>query len=203
MSDPAPQYDERAAMRQYDRCSCGRVKGRAARQCKRCWDLERRVRDRNRQWKRGLIIPLLLLLAPVVHAQQAGIILPDSPAPQTLDQRLHERYPDLLKLDSVEPTWGKAARTPGMLIAGALLLGAMLADVASTQHCIDRHVCREGNPLYGQGRAQQDAVSIAFTATAFALGTHEKQKGHGVAAFTALYAGAAAHFMAFAHNRSL
>lgn len=48
----SPVYDDRAAMHQYDRCNCGRVKAKQARRCKVCWDLERRKRDRLRELRR-------------------------------------------------------------------------------------------------------------------------------------------------------
>lgn len=41
--------DTRVTMSQYNKCSCGRIKARQAKQCERCWSLERRVRDRDRQ----------------------------------------------------------------------------------------------------------------------------------------------------------
>jgi len=49
----APVYDDRATMSQYNRCDCGRMKGRYAKQCARCYSLHRRQLDYLKQLRRG------------------------------------------------------------------------------------------------------------------------------------------------------
>jgi hypothetical protein len=48
----APVYDDRATMRQYDRCHCGRLKARRSAECLSCWNLTRRKRDHMRELHR-------------------------------------------------------------------------------------------------------------------------------------------------------
>lgn len=150
-----------------------------------------------------IVFVLFVFLFPsLASSQSIGVILPDSPVHKTLDERLHDRYGDPLKLDTIEPTWTAAAKTPGMLISGGLLFASTFADIASTRNCIDRHTCREGNPLLGQSRAQEYAVGLSLASLVYVLSVREKQHGHGVRAFTVMYAATALHAFAWAHNRS-
>jgi hypothetical protein len=58
------------------------------------------------------------------------------------------------------------------------------ADIETTQHCIDEHTCREGNPLMPSSQAGKLAVSLgiaSFTAVASFQLKKERSKGWWVA----------------------
>ena len=48
----APVYDDRATMRQYDRCGCGKVKAKQAQYCRTCWNAVRRKREYMKELNR-------------------------------------------------------------------------------------------------------------------------------------------------------
>lgn len=54
------------------------------------------------------------------------------------------------------------------------------ADVETTQHCIDKHTCREGNPLMPSSQAGRISVSLGFAAvTAVASYRLKKHRSKG------------------------
>ena len=52
MNQLAPVYDDRAADYHYDRCACGEIKSKIAKQCMKCWRRLMRRRDAAKQWKK-------------------------------------------------------------------------------------------------------------------------------------------------------
>jgi len=142
---------------------------------------------------------LLILFALL---QLTTVNLPDSPKPK-LEETLKARYGDPLGFDKVNATWTEAAKSPGMVIAGITLFGSTAMDIESTQACIARHTCKEGNPLMGQSRAQNYAVAFGADTLVWVLGVKQKQKGHGVLTFCEQYGLSAFHFLMFARNRTL
>jgi hypothetical protein len=155
---------------------------------------------------KGTLLIFAILLATVASAQQ----LPNSPEPkpdpckgQKAGSLCNGRryYPDLLKMSGTNKTWKEAAKTPGMIFAGSLLVGMTVLDIESSQHCIHTGGCREANPILGQTRAQQYGVAIPITGLVYYLSVREKQHGHGLTAFAVMYGGSMLHFMGFAVNR--
>jgi len=149
-----------------------------------------------------IILDLLLLVLAASAQTIATVQLPDSPKPK-LEETLKARYGDPLGLDKVNKTWTEAAKSPGMVIAGITLFGSTAMDIESTQACIARHTCKEGNPLMGQSRAQNYAVAFGADAVVWILGVKQKQKGRGVLTFCEDYGLSAFHFLMFARNRTL
>ena len=149
-----------------------------------------------------IILDLLLLVLAASAQTIATVQLPDSPKPK-LEETLKARYGDPLGLDKVNKTWTEAAKSPGMVIAGITLFGSTAMDIESTQSCIARHTCKEGNPLMGQSRAQNYAVAFGADAVVWVLGVKQKQKGQGVLTFCEDYGLSAFHFLMFARNRTL
>jgi len=67
----------------------------------------------------------------------------------------------------------------------SLQLSLAYADIETTQHCIDEHTCREGNPLMPSSQAGKLGVSLgiaAFIAVAGYRLKRESSKGWWVAA---------------------
>lgn len=61
-----------------------------------------------------------------------------------------------------------------------LQFGLAFADIETTQHCIDEHTCREGNPLMPSSKAGMFSVSLGFAAfTAVASYRLKKQHARG------------------------
>jgi hypothetical protein len=126
------------------------------------------------------LLVLLFLFAPGMYAQT----LPDAPQPKPLEQRLHERYPDLFHMDKPVATTGQAARQPSMVALEGLLLAATVVDIEGTQHCIHNHTCREANPLLGKSRARQYGISMPLATVALISAAKARRDGHGnIAAF--------------------
>jgi hypothetical protein len=159
---------------------------------------------------KNFVLFVAFLIVSFGTCAQTPTGLPDSPAPkvdpckgQKAGSLCNGRryYPDLLKLDESDKTWAHAAKSPGMLFAGGLLVGATILDIESAQHCIHSGGCREGNPIMGQSRAQEYGVAMPITALVYYLSVREKQHGHGFSAFCVMYGGAVIHWMGFAHNR--
>lgn len=100
-------------------------------------------------------------------------------------------------------TWFDALKNP-MILGGIFVNEAALAwDYRTTRACIDRHRCKEGNPIMGQTRAQELGVGLSLNAFQIYNSARLKQHGKGNAAFFFLATGAIFHTLAAAHNRSL
>jgi hypothetical protein len=157
------------------------------------------------------LIPLLFIIQPLAAQTLTKVDMPE-PKPDSVictgvnigdvcPQTGRRYYGDPLKFDSVNRTWREAATTPGMLLMQGLMWGAVALDAASTQHCINIHNCREGNPLFGQSTARRYVLGGAMFAVGDWLLIREKQKGHGIRAVIGFTTIAAIEFMEFAHNR--
>ena len=149
---------------------------------------------------RGAIVAVALLLSCGAVWGQVNMPEPKT-RPDTLDERLSKRYGDPLKFDGETKTWKEAAKTPSMVIGQATMWGALVLDLASTQHCVNARTCKEGNPIMGQSAGQRYAVGIGLTGLLDYLAVRQRQHGRGVLGFGVMYGAAAAHFLAFANNR--
>ena len=152
--------------------------------------------------KRALhIIWLLFVFMMGATAQEIQQPLPDSPQPKTLDQRLHERYPDMLKLDEKEQTWSEAAKTPGMIMAAAMIVGTSIGDIHSTNECIANRQCKEWNPLMRTSPGGRWALGLGVNGFVWAYSVERKKNGHGVEAMIVGTVAFAAHTLSWSHNR--
>jgi hypothetical protein len=135
--------------------------------------------------------------------------LPDSPQPKSADKENSMcpagvgnscallggwvYYPDLIGLSYHEKTWWDAMKSPGMLTATFLLLAATALDVEGSQACIDKHTCRELNPLMRGPKAQKYAISMSVNSAFIWMAVREKQHGRGVFAFGTMWAMSVVH----------
>jgi hypothetical protein len=89
-------------------------------------------------------------------------------------------YPDQLRLTYHERTWWDAMKTPGMLGLSALLVASTVFDAKGSQACIDKHTCRELNPLMQGSIGEKLAVGMSLNAITIFAAVREKQHGRGV-----------------------
>lgn len=152
--------------------------------------------------KKALHIIWMLFVFMMGATAQEIKPLPEAPQPKkTLDQRLSERYPDLLKLDEKEQKWTDAAKTPGMIMAAAMIVGTSIGDIHSSNECIERKGCKEWNPLMRTSPAGRWALGLSVNGFVWAYSVHHKQKGHGVDVMIISTVAFAAHTLSWSHNR--
>jgi hypothetical protein len=89
-------------------------------------------------------------------------------------------YPDLIGLTYHNKTWWEAMKNPGMIAASVALIGATVLDIEGSQACIDKHTCREANPLMRGSRAEKYAVAMPINAFVIWAGVREKQHGRAI-----------------------
>ena len=102
-------------------------------------------------------------------------------------------YQDLVGLSYHDKTWWDAMKNPGMLTATFLLLGATALDVEGSQACIDKHTCREVNPLMRGPKAQKYAISMSVNSVFIWMAVREKQHGRGAFAFGTMWVMSVVH----------
>lgn len=86
-------------------------------------------------------------------------------------------YPDKIGLTYHNRTWWEAMKNPGMIAVALALTGATVLDIEGTQACIDKHRCREVNPLMRGSKAEKYAVAMPINAFVIWMGVREKQHG--------------------------
>ncbi len=84
----------------------------------------------------------------------------------------------MLILAAVPITAQRRIATHDFILLESAQFGADVLDVESTQRCIRKGTCREGNPMMGQSRIQEYAMSMGETA-AMTVVAYELKK-HGV-----------------------
>jgi hypothetical protein len=114
-------------------------------------------------------------------------------------------YPDAWGLARHDRTWRQAMLTPGMLIGAGLLIASTVADVETTNSCINAHTCSEGNPLYGKNpsRALMYGVSMPINAGVIFFYATEKRRGRGFPGFISMWCLTMLHTSVAAHNAAL
>jgi hypothetical protein len=97
-------------------------------------------------------------------------------------------YPDAIGLSNHNRTWWEAMKSPGMLGATIALVGTTILDIEGSQACIDKHTCRELNPLMRGPKIQKYAVAMSADAFLVWLSVREKQHGRGIVALAVVSA---------------
>ena len=152
-----------------------------------------------------LIAAILGLVALAVDGQEPSGI-PEAPKPQVhwvlpQDQTLQnqmiqpQRQPGPPAIEPQPPSSiRKASRTldARFLLLNSLHLELMILDVAMTQHCINDHRCREGNPLAPASLGGQLGVGFAFVGSG-AAGSYFLKKRHSRFWWIAPVSGTAGH----------
>jgi hypothetical protein len=135
--------------------------------------------------------------------------LPDSPNPKT-NERENSMcpsgvgkscallggwvyIPDAIGLTYHNKTWWEAMKNPGMIAVALALTGATVLDIEGTQACIDKHTCREVNPLMRGSKAEKYAVAMPINAFVIWMGVREKQHGRPTVPIAAMWIASVVH----------
>jgi hypothetical protein len=102
-------------------------------------------------------------------------------------------YPDLIGLSYHNKTWWDAMKNPGMLSATLILIGTTVLDIEGSQACIDKHVCRELNPLMRGPKAEKYAIAMSANTLFTWWAVRGKQHGRGAFAFGSMWALSVVH----------
>lgn len=103
-------------------------------------------------------------------------------------------YPDSIGLSYHDRTWWDAMKNPGMFSAMLTLIGTTVLDIEGSQACIDKHVCKELNPLMRGPKAHKYAVAMSANGLLGWLAVREKEYGRGISAFETLLVISVVHF---------
>jgi hypothetical protein len=119
-------------------------------------------------------------------------VLPDAPVPKTvtapcpagpgrpcafLSGRPYIR--DRFRMSEHDSSWGRAVSNPVILGGFALETAAFVMDYKTTRYCLDHRGGKEGDPIYGQSRAQQLGVGVSLLSLSFFAMGKLKEIGAG------------------------
>jgi hypothetical protein len=102
-------------------------------------------------------------------------------------------YPDMIGLTYHNRTWWEAMKNPGMIAVSLTLIGATVLDIEGSQACIDKHTCREVNPLMRGPKAQKYAVAMPLNALVIWMGVREKQHGRAIVPIAVMWTASLVH----------
>jgi len=102
-------------------------------------------------------------------------------------------YPDLIGLTYHNKTWWEAMKNPGMIAASFVLTGATILDIEGSQACIDKHTCRELNPLMRGPKAEKYSVAMPLNAFVTWWAVREKQHGRATVPLAVMWVGSVVH----------
>jgi hypothetical protein len=102
-------------------------------------------------------------------------------------------YPDLIGLTYHDRTWWEAMKNPGMIAVSLTLIGATVLDIEGSQACIDKHTCREVNPLMRGSKAGKYAVAMPINAFIIWMGVREKQHGRAILPIAVMWVASVVH----------
>ncbi len=135
--------------------------------------------------------------------------LPDSPNPKVIERENSMcpsgvgnscallggwvYYPDLIGLTYHNKTWWEAMKNPGMIAISLVLTGATVLDIEGSQACIDKHICREVNPLMRGPKAERYAVAMPINGFVIWWAVREKQHGRAIVPIAGMWAASVLH----------
>jgi len=102
-------------------------------------------------------------------------------------------YPDLIGLTYHNKTWWEAMKNPGMIAASFVLTGATILDIEGSQACIDKHTCRELNPLMRGPKAEKYSVAMPLNAFVTWWAVREKQHGRATVPLAVMWVCSVVH----------
>ncbi len=102
-------------------------------------------------------------------------------------------YPDLVGLTYHNKTWWEAMKSPGMVAMSIALTGATVLDIEGSQACIDKHTCREINPLMRGPKAEKYAVAMPINGFVIWWAAREKQHGRAIVPIAAMWVASVVH----------
>jgi len=109
-------------------------------------------------------------------------------------------YPDIIGLTYHNKTWWEAMKNPGMIAVSLILTGATVLEIEGSQACIDKHTCREANPLMRGSRAEKYAVAMPINAFAIWAGVREKQHGRAIVPIALMWTASLVHMYFGVHG---
>lgn len=102
-------------------------------------------------------------------------------------------YPDKIGLTYHNKTWWEAMKNPGMTAVSLTLIGATVLDIEGSQACIDKHTCREVNPLMRGSKAEKYAVAMPINAFVIWMGVRDKQHGRAILPIAVMWVASVVH----------
>ena len=102
-------------------------------------------------------------------------------------------YPDKIGLTYHNRTWWEAMKNPGMIAVSLTLIGATVLDIEGSQACIDKHTCREVNPLMRGSKAEKYAVAMPINAFVIWMGVRDKQHGRAILPIAVMWVASIVH----------
>ena len=84
-------------------------------------------------------------------------------------------------------------KNPGMIAVSLVLTGATVLDIEGSQACIDKHTCREVNPLMRGSKAEKYAVAMPINGFVIWWAVREKQHGRAIVPLAAMWATSLVH----------
>jgi len=102
-------------------------------------------------------------------------------------------YPDKIGLTYHNKTWWEAMKNPGMIAMSLALTGATVLDIEGSQACIDKHTCREANPLMRGSKAERYAVAMPINGFVIWWAAREKQHGRAIVPIAAMWVASVVH----------
>lgn len=103
-------------------------------------------------------------------------------------------YPDKIGLTYHNRTWWEAMKNPGMIAVSLTLIGTTVLDIEGSQACIDKHTCREVNPLGRGSKASKYAIAMPINAFAIWAAVRSKQHGRPTVPIAILWTVSVTHF---------
>jgi hypothetical protein len=101
--------------------------------------------------------------------------------------------PDAIGLTYHNKTWWDAMKNPGMIAVSFVLIGSTVLDIEGSQACIDKHTCREANPLMGGSKASKYAIAMPINAFVIWAAVHEKQHGRAIVPIAVMWTASLVH----------
>jgi hypothetical protein len=102
-------------------------------------------------------------------------------------------HPDKIGLTYHNRTWWEAMKNPGMIAVSLTLIGATVLDIEGSQACIDKHTCREVNPLMRGSKAEKYAVAMPINVFVIWMGVREKQHGRAILPIAVMWVASVVH----------
>ena len=102
-------------------------------------------------------------------------------------------FPDKIGLTYHNKTWWEAMENPAMITVTLALTGATVLDIEGSQACIDKHLCRELNPLMRGPKAQKYAIAMPLNAFVIWMGVREKQHGRATVPIAVMWTASLVH----------